>query len=252
MEENEYIILPSGKHFQRKVYSQYTDEELKEIIQESYNIQHIISTLKINKSYHRYLTKFIKDNNINTSHFKIIEKKEPVISYLVKGNKHYSSAPIKRYLLKNNLVENKCCACNTPPLWNNKPLTLQLDHINGDHFDNRVENLRLICPNCHSQTDTYTGRNLREYKLKQCSECEKKIKSDNTTGKCATCINKEKHLCSICKVKPKKGKWSKCSECLLIKSEVSSCKYCNKPIKRATNISGFHKRCYKGQKEENK
>lgn len=126
MEEQEYITLLSGKRIERKVYSQYTNEELKDIIREC----------------------------------------RSSAEYLIKGDKHRSSKCIKNYLLKNKLVENKCSVCNIPPEWNNKPLTLQLDHINGDHFDNRIENLRLICPNCHTQTDTYTGRNLREYKKK--------------------------------------------------------------------------------------
>jgi hypothetical protein len=250
MEEKEYITLPSGRQIERKVYSQYTQEELKDIIQECSNIKHVITTLKIHRNYHRYLTKFITDNNIDISHFKKVEKKKAVISCLVKGDTYHSSAPIKKYLIQNNIVENKCSVCNIPPEWNNKPLTLQLDHINGDHFDNRVENLRLICPNCHTQTDTYTGRNLREYKKKECSDCQSKLKAENVTGKCAKCINKEKHLCSICKVRTKKGNWSKCSDCLEIKRKLPLCKYCKEPIKRATNISGFHHKCYKIQKEE--
>lgn len=48
------------------------------------------------------------------------------------------------------------------PVWNNKALCLELDHINGDSGDNRQENLRFLCPNCHSQTITYCGRNKKE------------------------------------------------------------------------------------------
>lgn len=63
----------------------------------------------------------------------------------------------KEILIKEGFVEYKCSVCGISE-WNEKPLMLQLDHINGDRYDNSIENLRLICPNCHSQTDTYCNK----------------------------------------------------------------------------------------------
>jgi hypothetical protein len=63
----------------------------------------------------------------------------------------------KRYLADTRGY--KCEECNNSE-WMNKPLTLELDHINGDFNDNSLENVRLLCPNCHSQTDTFRVRNL--------------------------------------------------------------------------------------------
>lgn len=56
-------------------------------------------------------------------------------------------------------IEYKCAFCNNSGVWNERPLVLDLDHINGNNKDHRLENLRFLCPNCHSQTPTYKGKN---------------------------------------------------------------------------------------------
>lgn len=68
---------------------------------------------------------------------------------------------VKERVLLDNLKEYKCEICNNLGIHNNKKLILQLDHINGKTEDNRLENLRFLCPNCHSQTDTYAGKSTK-------------------------------------------------------------------------------------------
>lgn len=68
---------------------------------------------------------------------------------------------VKSLILKKNLLPYKCAICNMDPYWNGKDLKLQLDHINGIRTDHRLENLRLVCPNCHSQTDTFCAKNKK-------------------------------------------------------------------------------------------
>jgi hypothetical protein len=58
-----------------------------------------------------------------------------------------------------------CELCGLKDTWNGRPITLELDHINGDNKDNKYSNLRLLCPNCHSQTDTFKGRNKKNKPL---------------------------------------------------------------------------------------
>lgn len=80
---------------------------------------------------------------------------------ILQRNISYMSSSFKRRLFQENLLINKCYECGQIDAHNGKPLTLQLDHINGNRHDNNLENLRILCPNCHSQTITYGGRNKK-------------------------------------------------------------------------------------------
>ena len=66
---------------------------------------------------------------------------------------------LKKIILRDNLKKYKCEKCENKGVWMNEEVVLELDHINGDNKDNRLENLRFLCPNCHSQTPTFRGRN---------------------------------------------------------------------------------------------
>jgi 5-methylcytosine-specific restriction endonuclease McrA len=67
---------------------------------------------------------------------------------------------LKRRLIKLGLKADRCEICGISA-WRGAPLSLALHHVNGDGRDNRLENLQLLCPNCHSQTDNFAGRNVR-------------------------------------------------------------------------------------------
>lgn len=70
----------------------------------------------------------------------------------------YNRSKLKGRIIKGNLIPYVCASCGNEGEWNGKPLSLQLDHENGINTDNRISNLRFLCPNCHTQTDTYAGK----------------------------------------------------------------------------------------------
>ena len=73
---------------------------------------------------------------------------------------------VKQRIIRNSLIKYECSDCGLKELWNGKKIVLQLEHKNGINNDNRLENLTFLCPNCHSQTDTFSGKN-KERRLKK-------------------------------------------------------------------------------------
>lgn len=70
-------------------------------------------------------------------------------------------AVMRERVRRDNLLPYICEKCGLKPEWNGQPLVLHIDHRNGNNRDHRLENIRHLCPNCHSQTDTYAGRNIK-------------------------------------------------------------------------------------------
>jgi 5-methylcytosine-specific restriction endonuclease McrA len=113
----------------------------------------------------------------------------PTVEFLVE-NRVCSSSSLKKRLFSEGLLKDACSNCGIGNEWDNKYISLHLDHINGVHDDNRIENLRILCPNCHSQTETYAGKALKNKnaKVKICKSCNKEPKvracgsCDNTKG----------------------------------------------------------------------
>jgi hypothetical protein len=78
-----------------------------------------------------------------------------------------------RMIRDHNLLPSQCSECGIFSKWNGKELTLHVDHINGVNSDNRIENLRCLCPNCHSQTATYGSRNKNTPSMSALIEAKK-------------------------------------------------------------------------------
>lgn len=83
----------------------------------------------------------------------------PIEDIFAGRHPQYKSSSLRKRLIAEGFKENVCECCGIKAEWNGMPLTLQLDHINGNSFDNSLENLRILCPNCHTQTETHSGKN---------------------------------------------------------------------------------------------
>jgi 5-methylcytosine-specific restriction endonuclease McrA len=100
---------------------------------------------------------------LNSKHLRNVKNKTPMVEILVKDSKYTNNTSLKKRIISENIVEYKCCGCGNEGEWMDRVIKLQLDHINGIRNDNRLNNLRFLCPNCHSQTDTYAGKNYGKY-----------------------------------------------------------------------------------------
>ncbi len=90
----------------------------------------------------------------------------PLEELLVVGRKETSRTYLKNRLIKAGLKENRCEECGITE-WRGKPLSMELHHVNGDGQDNRLENLQLLCGNCHAQTDNWGGRGRKRSRRRQ-------------------------------------------------------------------------------------
>lgn len=174
-------------------------KELQSLLDSSSSIAEVIEKIGLDpyNGNHKTLNQRIKEENFDLSKLeenRILKNKQrgfesriSLDNVLIK-NSTYNRSHLKKRLVENNLLEYKCSSCGVIDMWNNKPISLQLDHINGINNDNRLENLRFLCPNCHSQTETYCGKHRK--KIYNCLDCGKEIrKNSQRCNKCSSILN---------------------------------------------------------------
>lgn len=183
-----------------------SEEDLRQIVNDSISMREVCRKLGYtNNGKSQDIVKSRLDKyNITTDHFtgtakQKIQRDE---SNIFIENSTATQATLRRWYLKNNYTPYQCSICGLGPVWNNKELTLTLDHINGNNHDDRLENLRWVCPNCDRQLDTFGSKNKKgpvaQYMINKkenpventCIDCGKPI--SKKAVRCVDCDNKHR------------------------------------------------------------
>ena len=149
-----------------KVYS-ISDDDFRKLVANSSTYSDCLRALGLGTnggSSTDILKRRIKELDCSTEHFQGrgggARTKYDMKDILIEHSNYHNISSLKNRLVKEGYLEYKCANCGIKE-WFGKPLPLQLDHINGIHDDHRIENLRFLCPNCHSLTETYAGKNKK-------------------------------------------------------------------------------------------
>jgi Zn finger protein HypA/HybF involved in hydrogenase expression len=167
-----YGLKPAYSCFGKRKWSH---DEMVAAIAGSETISDVLRKvgLKIRPGNYDTIRRFVKKNSIDVSHMKGSKAGRGGVAVinlnklLTKDSICTNKSRLKQRLLKEGILENKCSECGLGSVWNNKAINMVIDHINGDTYDYRLENLRMLCPNCNSQQDTFCrghGRYVKSLK----------------------------------------------------------------------------------------
>ncbi len=176
----------------------YTDEQFTKAVAESFSWRQVAFNIGLNGdagSNTTTLKRLADDLSLDISHFRGMgwniggtpANKRP-LEELLRDGVLVRALALKKRLVAEGVLLDECNKCKLSKTWQGEPIVLELDHINGDRFDNRIENIRLLCPNCHSQTENFRGRgsDRKQPPNKFCIDCGVPI-SRQSFGLCRSC-----------------------------------------------------------------
>lgn len=144
-------------------------EELLCIVKDSHSLQEVLQKIGYSScsgENRKTVLRRIEKYGINTEHFRFGIGKRGILRTIdntLCENSTAVQSVLRRVYTNASYTEYECSICGLPPLWNGKPLTLTLDHINGDNKNNSKDNLRWVCPNCDRQLPTFGSKNRRVF-----------------------------------------------------------------------------------------
>lgn len=141
------------------------------IIKRDYNEELILETVPFVKSFvelskltkhpRHIVTKIINNNNIDISHFRNKYTKKDVLKSMFIDKSSSIRNTLRKNIIKYNLIKYNCSKCGISNIYNDLPIVIQLHHKDGNRYNNKLNNLEFLCPNCHSQTSTFCGANKK-------------------------------------------------------------------------------------------
>ena len=182
---------PFGEHTQahnllpRK--RNFTDDQFMEAVKNNITIKAVLLQLKLSPRGNNYklVHRLVEQFNLDVSHWSV----ELSNSNTMKKKYLSIKRDASKILCLGTGVKNECAMCHLS-VWQGQPLSLQLHHINGQWDDNRENNLLLLCPNCHSLTDTFCGK--KNETINKACACGARIKSKST--QCVKCYKGSRKL----------------------------------------------------------
>ncbi len=151
----------------------WSEKDLRKAVASSVSKRQVLKKLGLVEAGGNYeqISRYIEVYGIDYSHFlgkgsnkgrQLLRRYVYSLDEILVKNSTFQSHKLKRRLFKENIKKQKCELCNWAKVSVDGRIPLELDHINGDHHDNRISNLRILCPNCHSLQSTHRGRNKKK------------------------------------------------------------------------------------------